>query len=40
VQLYAIEMEARGSMSDRRVETQQAKAKQIFDDLLPWNVAQ
>ena len=35
-QLYAVEKEARGSPSDRRIETRQAKAKPVFDDLEAW----
>ena len=35
-QLHAVEKEARGSPPDQRVALQQAKAKQIFDDLEVW----
>lgn len=39
-QLYAIEKSIRGSPPDRRVETRQAKARPIFDDLDAWLASQ
>ena len=35
-QLYAVEKEARGSPSGRRVEIRQAQAKPIFDEMEAW----
>jgi transposase len=38
--LYAVEMTARGSPPDRRVEIRQSKARAIFDDLETWLAGQ
>ncbi|WP_256439189.1 IS66 family transposase [Rubellimicrobium arenae] len=39
-QLYAVEVEARGSPPERRAEIRQAKAKPVFEALETWLVAQ
>jgi hypothetical protein len=39
-QLHAVEKEARGSPSDRRVNIRQTRAKPIFDNLEVWLHAQ